>query len=119
MLKKLKFTALIGVMVVSNAYAVEKFSDQDIVKFQNAASRGKIAIIEEYLKKGIDVNVLGSSNDDTALMKAAKFCKLDIAKLLLSKGADKTLKDFKGKTAMDYAKSSSFHEGCKSIESEL
>lgn len=119
MLRKTISTVLMGSLMIGSAYAAEKFSDQDIVKFQNAASRGKIEVVKEYINKGIDVNVQDFSKEDTALIKAAKFCQVDIAKLLLSSGANKAIKDFDGKIASDHAKKSSFHEGCKAIEELL
>lgn len=41
---------------------------------------------------------------ETALMKSLDFGNLDIAKMLIKKGADTQLKSTKGKTALDFAK---------------
>lgn len=60
-------------------------------------------VLEHLLKKGIDVNAVNKAGV-TALMKAASSAEdTKMIKLLLQYGADKTLKDNKGKTASQYA----------------
>ncbi len=56
------------------------------------------------LEKGSDVDVIGTEKGGTALMLAAWKPSEKIVKLLLDYGADKTIKDKKGRTALDYAK---------------
>lgn len=93
----------------------KSFSDQDITAFHNAASTGNIKVIKDYINKGIDVNIADWNRGDTALIKAAKFCKVKVAEFLINKGANKNLKNENDKSALDYSKSSSFHEGCDEI----
>jgi uncharacterized protein len=55
------------------------------------------------LDYGADVNVR-NFNGATALIYAATFNQTEIAKLLLEKGADKTVQDVRGNTAYMQAK---------------
>jgi hypothetical protein len=45
------------------------------------------------------------------LHKAARYGRLEIAKRLLEGGADPTLRDYKGKTAIDLARENGYHFG--------
>jgi len=91
------------------------FSDMDVTMFHNAASTGDIAILKDYIERGIDVNATDLVRGDTALIKASLFCKVEIAGLLLKGGADKKIKNDSEKTAMDFAGSSKFHKGCNEL----
>lgn len=62
------------------------------------------------LEKGANVNVV-EKEDWNPLYYAANNGHLEIAKVLLAHGADKSQKDnFKGRTALDVAKYRQFHE---------
>lgn len=95
------------------------FSDQDVIRFQNAASTGEMQVMEEYIGKNIDIDIIDWRRGDTALIKAAKFCEIAAAKYLLEKGADKAVRNHDEKSALDYAKSSDFHKGCNELVSAL
>jgi len=64
---------------------------------------GGIKVCSILIAKGANVNAQ-ATNGTTALMLAATNAKADVVELLLQHGADKKLKDSKGKTALDYAK---------------
>lgn len=91
------------------------FSDQDITGFHNAAATNEPEVIKEYLSKGISVDITDFRRKDTALIKSAKFCRVNIAEILIENKANKSLKNSDGKTALDYAKESHFHQGCDSL----
>lgn len=91
------------------------FGDQDITQFHNAASTGDMAALDQSIGKGIGVNITDLNRGDTALIKAAKFCQIPAAQRLLASGADRAVKNEDGKTAIDYARSSSFHKGCDAL----
>jgi hypothetical protein len=93
----------------------KSFSDQDITRFHNAASTGEDEVLSDYIARGIDINIADWNRGDTALIKASKFCKISIAKILINNGADKGIKNERGKKALDFAKSSSFHSGCSEL----
>lgn len=58
-------------------------------------------IFNFLVENGVNVSLACKGN--TPLMEAAKFDAPDLAKILLEKGADKSIKDSRGKTAKDYA----------------
>jgi hypothetical protein len=60
-------------------------------------------IVQLLIKKGADVNAVGSL-DLTALHKAAAAWDGDLARILLENGANPGLKDEQGKTPLDHAK---------------
>ncbi|AYN04451.1 ankyrin repeat domain-containing protein [Flavobacterium sp. 140616W15] len=68
----------------------------------NAAIRkGDIETVKKFIEYGVDVN--NTSDELTPLMTAARYNKAEIIKLLLSNGADSTIKNEKGFTALKYA----------------
>ncbi len=79
--------------VYPNSYTIltlsAEYGNNNVIKY----------LIEEKL---CDVN-LQDDKGDTPLITAAKHNKRDTAELLLELGADKTLKDSEGKTALDHA----------------
>ncbi|WP_338592261.1 ankyrin repeat domain-containing protein [Shewanella khirikhana] len=97
----------------------DMFSSQDITEFHNGAAMGKLAPLEKFVNKGIDINIQDWNKMDTALIQAAKFCQTEAGKYLLAKGADKSIKNGDEKVALDYAKASSFHNGCDEMVSLL
>lgn len=99
--------------------ASTSFGDQDIIRFHNAASTGNMTDLQASLDSGIGINIVDHSRGDTALIKAAKFCRINAAHALLAKGADSVVKNLDGKTALDYANKSSFHKGCDELVKRL
>lgn len=91
------------------------FGDQDITQFHNAVSTGDMAALEQSIGTGIGVNITDLNRGDTALIKAAKFCQIPAAQRLLASGADRSVKNEDGNTALNYARSSSFHKGCDAL----
>lgn len=75
-----------------------------------AASNDHAAIVERLLDKGAMVNHQESTMGWTALIWAAKQGHLESVKALLEHRADRTLKDFDGKTAADWARESGYDE---------
>lgn len=59
-------------------------------------------VFERLIEEKADLNL--ACDEKTPLMFAAKYGKVDLAKILLKNGADKNLKTSKGLTALDYAK---------------
>ena len=65
-----------------------------------AARRGDASGVTKALQKGAAVNVQ-NEHGSSALMLAALYGNTDIVQALLEAGADKTIKDYEGKTAYD------------------
>jgi ankyrin repeat protein len=67
-----------------------------------AAGRGQTAIVQRLLDAGVDVNA-AYHNHLTALMWAAGYDQAATASMLLARGANRDLRDDRGKTALDIA----------------
>ena len=106
--------ALVAFANVSLASNVSKIttSTQVVVNTNTplctAIFKGDLATVKKFIEYGADVNEM--SNGLTPLMFAARYNKVDILKYLLENGADKTIKDDKGKTALKYAELSNSTE---------
>ena len=85
------------------------------VPLYTASQNGQTEIVHELLKAGADPNVALGEDRDTPLMVACCFGYLAVAKLLLYFGADSSLKNSSGETALAIASSSS-HETAAVIE---
>jgi len=71
---------------------------------EHAIHKHQVAAVTALLDAGANVNAT-SRNGTTALMMAAGYGYTDVVELLLARGADRTLKNAKGETALDLAKS--------------
>jgi len=68
-----------------------------------ASQAGSLPVVAFLLGEGVAVDEAGPSGQ-TALMAAAEIGNLELARLLLERGAKRELKDKKGKMAVDYAR---------------
>ncbi len=75
-------------------------------------------IIQLLLENGADPNIMDNISGDTALILASIDGDIEIAQLLLNKGANINLKDLSGKTALDYALQNE-HEEIKKLLNDL
>jgi len=73
-----------------------------------AIYKGDLATVKKFVEYGANINE--ESNGMTPLMFAARYNKVDIIKYLLEKGADKSVKDERGFTAVKYAELSNSAE---------
>ncbi len=80
-----------------------------------AIMKGDTETVKKFIEYGSDVNEF--SNGLTPLMVAARFNKVEIIKLLLSKGAKIETKDEKGFTALKYAEFSKATEAVAALKS--
>jgi ankyrin repeat protein len=72
-----------------------------------AAGQGCVACLEELLKAGTQVNAR-FANELTLLMWTAGYGHEAAAKLLVERGADRSLRDDRGKTAAEIAREGNF-----------
>lgn len=73
----------------------------DVTPLFVAISKGDVVTIKKFIEYGVDVNE--SKNGVTPLMLAARFNNAEIAKLLIERGADISVKDQNGRTALQLA----------------
>ncbi len=79
-----------------------------------AIMKGDTESVKKFIEYGADVNE--SSNGMTPLMIAARFNKVEIISLLISKGARVDDKDEKGFTALKYAELSKATEAISALK---
>ena len=114
--------ALVAFANVSMASNVKSFSnDSHKLEFYEtntplgfAISKGDLETVKKFIEYGADVNEI--SNGMTPLMIAARYNKVEIIKLLLSKGAHVNKKDEKGFTALKYAELSNANEAIQLLK---
>jgi ankyrin repeat protein len=105
--------ALISFTSFSFATTTATISNTNIVVEETtplclAISKGETDLVKKFVEYGIDVNQ--ESNGMTPLMMAARYNKVEIIKLLLSRGADLKTRDENGFTALRYAQLSNAKE---------
>lgn len=79
-----------------------------------AISKEDIEAVKKFIEYGADVNEV--SNGMSPLMIAARYNKVEIIKLLLSKGANINKKDENGFTALKYAQLSNAAEAIQLLK---
>lgn len=103
------------IRLVRGACPETGFSAQDRLEFHNAAFAGSLATVQVLLGRGLHPDTRDHSHGDTALIKAAKRCHVEVAKALLGRGADAKAVNDDGQQALDYAVKSTFHRGCPAM----
>ncbi len=98
-------------------YSVESVYKFKVSPFCVSIAKGDIETVKKLINLGADVN--RKSNGMTPAMYAAKYNRVDILKLLISKGAKLKVKSDKGMTAKKYAKQSNAKEALLVIEEAL
>lgn len=82
----------------------------------DAASNGNVAEIKNLIAEGADVNCCKDGGKGTPLMIAAFHAQAEAVRLLLDSGADVSLQDRDGKTALHKATAQCRPEGLKTVE---
>lgn len=101
------FLALLALVIGTYWY----FEPKD--DFRVTVSIGSLKQVKQALSKGADVNAICADDGKTPLIKAVwrKNPSVEVLKSLLKAGADTSIKDQLGSTALDYA--------CDNCNSEL
>lgn len=86
-----------------------EFSTYGKSPFHLAVCKGDIVAVKKFIEYGVNINK--KVNNMTPLMLAARFNHTEIIKILLENGANKSIENSHGFTALDYA------EYAKSTES--
>ena len=80
-----------------------------------AISKGEIETVKNLIESGTKVNK--KLNGLTPLMYAARYNKVEIINYLLQKGADSSIKDSQGFTALQYAELSNAYDAIAILKS--
>ena len=91
-------------LLIDSGADIFDFDDEGVSIFDMAVTYDNIEMINFLLEKGIDVNTTSRRSGFTALMAAACYGRVEIAKILLKHGADQTVRDSKGFSAIDFAR---------------
>ncbi|KAG2844429.1 hypothetical protein PC111_g1964 [Phytophthora cactorum] len=107
-----------GTDVLAVEYLLDRTMNRPLVNFESsqgltalgtAAFYGTLKCAQVLIERGASINFAARLNGRTAVMVAAENGKEDFVRFLLSsKGIDVFLPDTKGKTALDYARTSGF-----------
>jgi ankyrin repeat protein len=92
----------------TNSYCAKEFSIVTNTPLCSAIIKGDLATVKKFIEYGADIEE--KSNGLTPLMFAARFNKVDIIKYLLENGANKSTKDERGYTAIQFAEFSKSQE---------
>lgn len=114
----LALVAFSNVAIASNVETAPKFElvreYKDNTPLCNAICKGDVEAVKKFIEYGADVNE--RSNGKTPLMLAARYNNVEIIRLLLEKGASKSIKDEKGNTALKYAEASNAREAAELLK---
>lgn len=78
--------------------------DRGRTSLMNSARVGADKVMDQLLKRHADPNLATTRMRWTALMWAARYQRISALQKLLSAGADRTMRDLKGRTAADIAR---------------
>ncbi len=91
-------------LLVESGADIFEFDDEGVSVFDIAITYNNIKMINYMLQQGVDVNKTNRRSGFTALMAAACYGRVEIAKILLENGADQNVRDSKGFSAVDFAR---------------
>ncbi len=91
-------------LLIENGADIFDFDDEGVSVFDMAITYDNQEMVRFIIEKGKDVNQTTRKSGFTALMAAACYGRVEIAKILLDNGADKDIQDNKGFTAVDFAR---------------
>lgn len=80
------------------------FDDEGVSILDMSVTYNNIEMLNYLLQEGIDVNQTQRRSGFTALMAAACYGRVEIAKILLAQGIDQQARDMKGFRAVDFAR---------------
>jgi len=91
-------------LLIKSGADIFDFDEEGVSILDIAVTYDNNVIVEHLIANGKNVNETTRKSGFTALMAAACYGRVAIAKVLLENGADKSLKDIKGFTAVDFAR---------------
>ncbi len=91
-------------LLIESGADIFDFDDEGVSIFDMAITYDNFSMVSYIIDEGLDVNRTTRKSGFTALMAAACYGRVEIAKLLLEKGADQYVQDSKGFSAIDFAR---------------
>ena len=91
-------------LLIESGADIFDFDDEGVSVFDMAVTYDNKEMVRYLIEQGKDVNETTRKSRFTALMAAACYGRVEIAKILIEHGADQEAKDSKGFTAVDFAR---------------
>lgn len=91
-------------LLIESGADIFDFDDEGVSIFDMAITYDNLDMVNYLIEKGYDVNKTTRKSGFTALMCAACYGRVEIAKVLLANGADQNVRDNKGFSAVDFAR---------------
>jgi len=91
-------------LLIDNGADIFDFDDEGVSIFDMAITYGNIGMLNYLLEQGIDVNRTTRRSGFTPLMAAVCYGRVEIVKILITKGVNQKIKDTKGFSAVDFAR---------------
>ncbi len=91
-------------LLIESGADIFDFDDEGVSIFDMAITYDNFSMVSYIIDQGLDVNKTTRKSGFTALMAAACYGRVEIAKVLLEKGADQHVQDSKGFSAIDFAR---------------
>ena len=92
------------ILLIKSGADVFDFNEEGVSIFDMAIAYNNIDMVNLLIESKINVNETKRRSGFTALMGAACYGRVEIAKILIKNGVDQTAKDSKGFTAVDFAR---------------
>jgi len=91
-------------LLIESGADIFDFDDEGVSVFDMAVTYDNKEMVHYLIEQGKDVNETTRKSGFTALMAAACYGRVEIAKILLEHGADQEARDSKGFSAVDFAR---------------
>ncbi|MCD6174048.1 MAG: ankyrin repeat domain-containing protein [Sulfurimonas sp.] len=91
-------------LLIENGADIYDFDEEGVSIFDMAITYDNLEMVNFIIQKGINVNKTMRRSGFTALMAAACYGRVEITQKLIEQGVDKYALDFKGFTAIDFAR---------------
>ncbi len=91
-------------LLIESGADIFDFDDEGVSVFDMAVTYDNKEMVRYLIEQGKDINETTRKSRFTALMAAACYGRVEIAKILIEHGADQEAKDSKGFTAVDFAR---------------
>jgi uncharacterized protein len=91
-------------LLIDSGADIFDFDDEGVSILDMAITYDNVELVNYLIEQGVDVNATHRRSGFTALMAAACYGRVEIAKILLAKGANQTTRDTKGFSAVDFAR---------------
>ena len=91
-------------LLIENGADIFDFDNEGVSIFDMAITYDNKELVEYLLKEGVSLNKTQRRSKFTPLMCACCYGRVEIVKLLIKNGADPKQSDYKGLTALDFAK---------------